>query len=111
MMLRGEFMGGRLKRLYDELMTVTGPCRWDMHEPDEQELKVFVVGDHLDNACGAHIDAAAIAEGYQEFVVCFKRFDADNKQFVNARINLADIIALARLAGSEPRDEATDATK
>ena len=84
--------------ILSELRKVTAPCGRDMHEPDEQGLKVRIVGDHLDNACGNYIDADAIADGYQEYVLCFQRLDAETKSFVRARINLADLIALARMA-------------
>lgn len=88
-------MSKRLHEIHRALMDVTAGCSPDMHEPDEG-LKVRIVGDHLDNASGAHIDAKAIVEGYQEFVVCFEWFDG--KEIVYRQINLADLIALARHA-------------
>ena len=98
-------MDKRLSQIRAELMEVTTGCSQDMHEPDGQGLKCRVVGDHLDNACGNDINLDAITRGYQEFVVCFERFQeagSDWKEgepkgkFVLAQINLADLIALAR---------------
>ena len=63
-----------------------------MHEPDEQDVRARVVGDHLDNACGDNISLEAVAGGFQEFVVVLSR---DRKK---ATVNLADLIALARKA-------------
>jgi len=68
------------------------PCRLDMHEPDEQDVSAKVVGDHLDNAMGDYINP----EGkYQEFVIVLKK----GKKTLN--VNLANLIALARLAFEE----------
>ena len=79
-----------LQRLKD----ITAGCRPDMHEPDEQNLKCRVVGDHLDNACGEHIGEAQIVGGFQEFVVILERLI--DKQIVIEKFNLANLIALAR---------------
>lgn len=89
----------RLRQIHQELMEATAGCRPDMHEPDEQDVKVRVVGDHLDNACGSYVGVDQIVKGYQEFVVCFQRFTG--REFVYRQINLADLIALARLAMRE----------
>jgi hypothetical protein len=91
-------MDSRLTKILNGLKAVTAPCRDDMHEPDEQGLKCHVVGDHLDNACGNNVSEKAVVERYQEYVVCLERFDEDNRRFVREQINLADLIALARLA-------------
>ena len=86
----------RLDKIKRELCSYTEGCRLDMHEPDEQGLKAHVVGDHLDNACGNHIGEKQITEGFQEFVVVLQR---DGKE--PHVVNLADLIALARLGDSE----------
>ncbi len=85
------------------LKHVTSACRLDMHEPDEQNVKCSVIGDHLDNASGERISVDALERRYQEFVVCLERFvedesDSKNNHFVKERFNLASLIALARLA-------------
>lgn len=72
------------------LQKITWGCRDDMHEPDEQGLKARVVGDHLDNAFGDHIDAKAIIGGFQELVVILSRNGRDEC------FNLANLINLAR---------------
>ena len=76
----------------ERLVKFTEECRNDMHEPDEQNLKARVIGDHLDNACGEHIGVKQIAEGFQEFVIVLEK-DNEYESF-----NLATLIALARKA-------------
>ena len=88
-------MDQRLKEVHANLKNITSGCRDDMHEPDEQDLKCRIVGDHLDNACGAHVSATAIVEGHQEYVICLERFQGTP---IRLFVNLADLIALARLA-------------
>lgn len=79
-----------------KLLEITKECRLDMHEPDEQYLEAHVVGTYLDNAFGEDIDADAIEKGYQELVVIL---ESSLRQPVRrVRINLATLIALARLA-------------
>lgn len=75
-----------------ELIEFTKGCRPDMHEPDEQEIKARVLGDHLDNAFGTSVVADASVKGYQEFVVVLEKGNEYHK------INLATLIALARKA-------------
>lgn len=81
-------MKNELKRLIE----FTEGCREDMHEPDEQDLSARVIGSHLDNAMGNRIEARAIAENYQEYVVILEK-DGTIELF-----NLATLIALARKA-------------
>jgi hypothetical protein len=81
-----------------ELIEFCKKCRPDMHEPDEQDVKVAIVGDHLDNATGNHVDVKAIAEGYQEYVIILRRFDEEDLKFYECRVNLANLIAFARMA-------------
>lgn len=77
-----------------KLVAITEGCRPDMHEPDEQDLKCWVVGDHLDNAFGNSIRPSAIVQGHQEYVVCLERFTGN--EFLTEQFNLATLIAWAR---------------
>ena len=79
---------------YQRLLDITAGCRPDMHEPDEQNIKVRVVGDHLDNAFGKRIEGRMIEAGCQEFVIIIERIVDD--VLVVEKFNLADLIALAR---------------
>lgn len=88
-----------LKSFSDDLKRlrrITDSCRPDMHEPDEQDVSARVVGTHLDNAFGDSVAEEAIARGYQEFVVILKRAGRKEQRF-----NLANLIALARMAKVE----------
>jgi hypothetical protein len=78
------------KKLLRELRSFTKECREDMHEPDEQGISASVEGEFLDNAFGKGPS--------NEFVVELK---SGRKKF---RINLADLIALARKASLEAED-------
>lgn len=71
------------------LQNKTAECRPDMHEPDEQDIHAIVTGTHLDNAMGADPN-----ENRCEYTVGL------GDEFGNQRVwfNLADLIALARLA-------------
>lgn len=71
-----------------DLRRITDGCRDDMHEPDEQGVKVAeVFGDHLDNAMPATPEKCC-----GEFIFWM---ESDNE---GAWFRLADIIALARRA-------------
>lgn len=87
--------------LLDGLKEITKRCRPDMHEPDEQDLKCRVIGDHLDNAFGEQVSERALTEGYQEFVVCLERWAGNSVGTIRYRINLANLIALVRVADVE----------
>ena len=80
----------REQEILRQLKLFTVDCRFDMHEPDEQGISAEVVGDHLDNAMGGYIGDD---QACQEFVVILK--NEDNEEL---KVNLADLIALARLA-------------
>jgi hypothetical protein len=82
----------RLQQVVEPLKEFTKKCNIEMHEPDEQGIGAQVVGNHLDNASGYEIREEAVKEGYQEFVVILTKDGSELK------INLADLIALARLA-------------
>lgn len=86
-----------LPQHHKQLASFLKNCREDMHEPDEQGIKATVVGDHLDNAFGDRVATDAIVGGYQELVVLIRN---ENKDTFHA-VNLATLIALARLASFE----------
>ena len=87
-----EVLKKDLKRLKDFLKR----CRPDMHEPDEEGVKAWVVGDHLDNAMGEYISVEAVEGNHQEFVVIIEKETKDG--FEKMKFNLANLIALARMA-------------
>jgi len=78
------------------LLAITEGCRLDMHEPDEQDLKAKVLGDHLDNAFTENICEESILGNYQELVVILERYDITGRRRVE-KFNLASLIALARI--------------
>lgn len=88
-----NYLHERLIRLRD----VTEGCLEDMHEPDEQGIRAHIVGTHLDNAFGEHIDERLINTGSQEYVVIIERCPEQGHQMIE-RFNLATLIALARKA-------------
>lgn len=88
--LMQNIKGTILEEDYKRLQRITEGCRDDMHEPDEQDITAYVVGDHLDNACGSHISDEAVAKCFQEYVVILER-DGHTERF-----NLANLIAIAR---------------
>lgn len=92
-----------LKKMHTRLAAITRDCRPDMHEPSEQDLKARLVGDHLDNACGESIQEEAISRGFQEYVVILERYD--NGKILVEKFNLATLIALARYAKFDSKDE------
>lgn len=83
-----------LKDMKDRLVEITKGCREDMHEPDENGVKAWIVGNHLDNAFGDSVTIDAITGNFQEFVVVIERFygEKHHKEF----FNLATLIAVAR---------------
>lgn len=88
----------------DRLLTLTSGCRPDMHEPDEQDLKLIaMIGSSLDNAFGESVTARAVVGGYQEAVVVLRRVfygsgEPEHGREQNEVFNLANLIALARMA-------------
>jgi hypothetical protein len=81
----------REQEILRKLKLFTVDCRHDMHDPINQGIKASVIGDHLDNAMGNHIMTEPNAR--QEFLVILRNEDNDE-----LHLNLADLIALARLA-------------
>jgi hypothetical protein len=98
-----------LKETGDRLLVITDGCRYDMHEPDEQSLKAWVVGDHLDNAFGDSIVSDAIKGHYQELVVCLERYMprtmVPTGGYVAEQLNLATLLALARIGALSLQQE------
>jgi hypothetical protein len=86
----------RLEEIRKQLHSVTYGCRPDMHEPDEQSVKAYVIGDHLDNAMGAAIVPELLLCGHHEFVVIIEQQDGATLR--RELFSLADLIALARRA-------------
>lgn len=98
-----------LNQFGERLLYITQNCREDMHEPDEQDLKAFVIGNHLDNAFGDSIVPELIESLIHEYIVIMERMvDGDKnfkeKFFVHDKFNLATLIALARI-GAEKLNE------
>jgi len=79
-----------MTELLGELKAFTAECRPDMHEPDEQGITAYIVGDHLDNAWGEEVRG-------KEFIVVL-----ENSEGGSFPINLATLIALARKAEESP---------
>jgi hypothetical protein len=71
------------------LRSITVDCRDDMHEPDEQEVTAKVIGKTLDNA----FSCPPAKFSHNELMVVIER-DGKEEYF-----NLANLIALARVAG------------
>ncbi len=84
-----------MKTFANRLLGITQGCRYDMHEPDEQNLTARIVGDHLDNACCEHISIEAIEGKFQEFVIILER--VHDQGIHREKFNLATLIALARI--------------
>lgn len=91
----------RLTAIAKTLLTVTDGCRADLHEPDNQHLRVTVVGDHLDNAMGSRVIPELLVSGSHEFLVCFHRYHEARNVIYDEPINLADLIALARYGAQQ----------
>lgn len=86
-----------LQESFLRLEEITKECRLDMHEPNEAGVNASVVGYDLDNAMGHRIKSVAIEKGYQELIVIIRNEHTDKTE----RINLATLIALARLADKQ----------
>lgn len=85
-------------QLLEHLQKVTRDCRDTMHEPDEQELTVIVRGHKFDNAMGADPD-----KNRGEITIGFVNDEVPGylQEEKAEWFNLANIIALARLAKVE----------
>lgn len=66
--------------------------REDWHEPDEQGLNAYVVGDHLDNAMGSGLDHT---HGELQVIITKRGYSDDSKPYPYAVINLATLLAWA----------------
>jgi len=86
----------RLQPVQSELLRMLDGCRVDMHEPDEQNVQVTVVGTHLDNAINTGFGPPEWNDISTECMVGITRWMSgyqDTRWF-----NLADLLAIARLA-------------
>jgi hypothetical protein len=93
------------------LLFLTGRCRDDMHEPDEQGFKhVQLVGDHLDNAMGDFVDAKMIRECFQEYVLFLGHESGAGYDSYRDGFNLATLIAFARIGAIVVRGEVESET-
>lgn len=86
-------------QLLARLQAFTADCRLDMHEPDEQDITATVKGKSFDNAYGNEPTYG------NEIIVTLKRRlvepDQDGYRVARLNINLANLIALARLVTLE----------
>jgi hypothetical protein len=89
----------RLTGIRNDLMTITRGCSFDMHEPDNQGITdVRVTGWHLDNAMGIdNVYGAQVPDRFGELAVRIRR-ETPQGSYEEKWFNLADILALARLA-------------
>jgi len=84
----------------DSIVTITEFLGEDLvlnEFEDDEELKATIVGTSFDNAFGHSIREELIVQGYHEIVVCLHRFLVSTG-IHNVQVNLATLIALARLA-------------
>lgn len=81
----------REQEILRKLKLFTVDCRQDMHNPASQGIKASVIGDHLDNVMGNRVMTEPNSR--QELLVMLR--NEDNEEL---HLNLADLIALARLA-------------
>lgn len=94
-------MSACLLKVRARLCEVTKDCHPNMHKPDEQGVSAVVSGYHLDNAMPADP-----VNSCGEFIVGIARDGSQSYQC----FNLADLIALARVAelGSAPASNRED---
>jgi hypothetical protein len=83
----------RLRKLADSLWHITRDCRDDMHEPDEQGVEGAVIGHRFDNAfcLPDRAKTYSVSDPYDLTLVLSRERERLN-------VNLADLVALARLA-------------
>lgn len=79
----------RFKPILERLRDRTKDCLIDMHEPDNADVHAIVTGTHLDNAMGHEPTVNQC-----EFTVGLSDSDGNDREW----FNLADLIALARIA-------------
>lgn len=85
-------MNDRLKGVLERLQEVTKECNPDMRETYNKGIRAHVVGDHLDNLDGDRASETRIRLQVQELILYIA-----NEAAVES-FNLADIVALARMA-------------
>ena len=76
----------RLSKIHQHLLEITDGCNEDMHEPDSQGLTAGTAGFGFDNAGGEP----------EELTLVIERSRSNFEQ--ELRINMADLVALARKA-------------
>ena len=77
-----------MTEMRDRLCDITGKCRNDMHEPDEQGISAIMTGHLFDNACGDQP-----MDNCSEMTIGLRNREGRTEWF-----NLASLIALARKA-------------
>ncbi|MHA2063248.1 MAG: hypothetical protein ACXABY_02585 [Candidatus Thorarchaeota archaeon] len=94
----------RLQPVQSELVRLLDGCRVDMHEPDEQDVEAVVVGTHLDNAIGTGFGPPQWHDTTAELAVGITRYK-DGVGRETRWFNLADLLAIARLADLRIEEE------
>jgi len=89
-----NYVNNVLVEMYVGLMDIILAARYDMHEPDEQNIKARVIGDVLDNATGNSIRADAVRGGYQELILCIDRYSASGHRSIDC--NIATLLAVIK---------------
>ncbi|KKN26634.1 hypothetical protein LCGC14_0872620 [marine sediment metagenome] len=90
----------RLKVIKDRLIEATKTCRQDMNEPENSNVKITVIGTHCNNALGGGtIYPELLIHGVHEYIVCITGTEKGLTELHEniSYINLADLIAIARL--------------
>lgn len=99
-----------LRKVGYDLLSFTDDARDDFHEPDEQGIRfVQAIGTRLDNAFGNAIIEDRIANDWQEVVIHLHRDPAKGGNPSEHFINLATLIALARLGAASILESKHDA--
>lgn len=75
-----------------------------MHEPDEQGLTAIVTGLHLDNAFANERTLVRETPEAEEIIITLRRDQDGEGWYSQIQINLATLIALARLAVLSPSE-------
>lgn len=91
-----------LKEIHARLWSITNGCRVDMHEPDEQGVTAVMVGNVFDNAYGSGMPPKWFGLN-AEMMVAISRTERGYRK--TEWINLADLVALARLAFSDKKTD------
>ena len=79
------------------LLQVTNGCDAMMAGTFKQALHARVVGDRLDNVYEVDIDSDSLVRGDHEMILCFDRLHAGDEKSSGFALNLANVVALARI--------------